>query len=151
MSSADLVQRSGLGLAFCREMNASMAAISSLTDVWAPRLICFSASRAKLLGAGVRIHLFRDELLHAKHVTVDGEIVLIGSSNVDVRSFLLNAEVTLVGCDAAVTGEVVAVQHGHVADSDLLTPAAWAARPYPVKLFENLAQPAVVSLGDTIP
>ena len=47
MSSADLVQRSGRGQAFCREMNSSMAAISSLTDVWAPRLICFSASKAK--------------------------------------------------------------------------------------------------------
>ena len=53
MSSADLVQRSGRGQAFCREMNSSMAAISSLTDVWAPRLICFSASRAKNYGITV--------------------------------------------------------------------------------------------------
>ena len=49
----------------------------------------------ELLAAGVRIHLFRDKLLHAKHLTIDGELVLIGSSNVDVRSFLLNAEVSL--------------------------------------------------------
>src|SRR6476660_3661110 len=41
MSSADVVQRSGRGQAFCREMNSSMAAISSLTDVWAPRLMLF--------------------------------------------------------------------------------------------------------------
>ena len=47
MSSADLVQRKGLGSALRCLMNSSMAAISCLTDLWAPRLICFSASSAK--------------------------------------------------------------------------------------------------------
>ena len=42
MSSADLVQRKGLGSALRCLMNSSMAAISCLTDLWAPRLICFS-------------------------------------------------------------------------------------------------------------
>jgi len=67
----------------------------------------------ELLAAGVTIHRYRDKLLHAKHLTIDGELALIGSSNVDVRSFVLNGEVSLVCYDAAVTAEVRAVQDGY--------------------------------------
>jgi cardiolipin synthase len=94
----------------------------------------------ELLAAGVRVHLFRDKLLHAKHLTVDGELVLIGSSNVDVRSFTLNAEVSLICYDPAVTAQVGQVQEGYFAASDLLSAAAWRARPLRVKLGENLAR-----------
>src|SRR3954453_7661940 len=94
----------------------------------------------ELLAAGVRVHLFRDKLLHAKHLTVDGELVLIGSSNVDVRSFTLNAEVSLICYDPAVTAQVGQVQEGYFAASDLLSAAAWRARPLRVKLGETLAR-----------
>ena len=94
----------------------------------------------ELLAAGVRIHLFRSKLLHAKHLTVDGELVLIGSSNVDVRSFTLNAEVSLICYDATVTAQVMQVQEGYFAESDALSPVDWSSRPLPVKLCENLAR-----------
>ena len=42
------------------------------------------------------MHLYHEAFLHAKHVSVDGEIALIGSSNMDIRSFLLNAEIALL-------------------------------------------------------
>ncbi|HWD68432.1 MAG TPA: cardiolipin synthase, partial [Caulobacteraceae bacterium] len=45
---------------------------------------------ADLLGAGVRIHEYGAGLLHAKSMTVDGEVTLIGSANMDRRSFDLN-------------------------------------------------------------
>lgn len=94
----------------------------------------------ELLVAGVHIHLFRDKLLHAKHLTIDSDLVLIGSSNADVRSFLLNAEVSLVCYDAAVTGQVIRVQEVYFAQSDLLSAADWNSRPLRVKLAENLAR-----------
>jgi cardiolipin synthase A/B len=94
----------------------------------------------ELLAAGVHIHLFRDKLLHAKHLTIDGDLVLIGSSNVDVRSFLLNAEVSVVCYDPTVTGDVMRVQEGYFAQCDLLSAAGWNARPFLVKLGENLAR-----------
>jgi cardiolipin synthase len=94
----------------------------------------------ELLAAGARIHLFRDKLLHAKHLTIDSELVLIGSSNVDVRSFLLNAEVSLVCYDPSVTAQVIRLQEGYFAQSDLLSAAGWNARPFLSKLSENLAR-----------
>jgi cardiolipin synthase len=45
----------------------------------------------ELLEAGVQIHLYRERFLHAKHLSVDDAVALIGSSNMDIRSFLLNA------------------------------------------------------------
>ncbi|KAK0341416.1 hypothetical protein LTR94_026441, partial [Friedmanniomyces endolithicus] len=55
----------------------------------------------ELLEAGVRLHRYRDRLLHAKNVSIDGRIAVIGSSNADVRSFMLNAEISLILHDEA--------------------------------------------------
>ena len=56
---------------------------------------------ADLLAAGVRIHEFQGGLLHAKTLTLDGEVALIGSANMDRRSFDLNYENNLLLADAA--------------------------------------------------
>lgn len=47
---------------------------------------------ADLLAAGVELLEFRPGLLHAKTLIVDGELTLIGSANMDRRSFELNYE-----------------------------------------------------------
>lgn len=72
--------------------------------------------------------------------SVDEEVVLIGSSNVDVRSFVLNAEVTLIIYDRQVTAQLRVLQERHMASSDLLTVADWERRPLIVKLSENMAR-----------
>jgi cardiolipin synthase len=60
-------------------------------DSW----IVGAASRsyyADLLAAGVKIYEYEGGLLHTKSLTLDGEITLIGSANMDRRSFELNYE-----------------------------------------------------------
>ena len=50
-----------------------------------------------LLRAGVRIWLYPTPyILHAKHLTIDDEVAVIGSSNMDMRSFGLNMEISLL-------------------------------------------------------
>ena len=51
-------------------------------------------------------------LLHAKHISVDDHIAVIGSSNLDIRSFQLNLEVTLV--DARVVAEMRRIEEGYL-------------------------------------
>ncbi len=63
-----------------------------------------------LLMAGVRIYEYRPGLLHAKTVTVDGEVALIGSANLDRRSFDLNYENNILFQDRALTSELRARQ-----------------------------------------
>ncbi len=71
-------------------------------DSW----IVAAASRSyysELLEAGVEIREYVGGLLHAKTLTLDGEITLIGSANIDRRSFELNAENNILLCDGAFT------------------------------------------------
>ncbi len=51
----------------------------------------------QLLKAGVRIWLYpTPTVLHAKHFTIDDEVAVIGSSNMDMRSFSLNLEISVM-------------------------------------------------------
>ena len=90
--------------------------------------------------AGVHIHLYREHLLHAKHFTFDDQIAVIGSSNLDMRSFLLNAEINLIVHDAQVTAALARIQERYFAESDELTLEAWQQRPRWRKAVENTAR-----------
>ncbi|WP_413993480.1 cardiolipin synthase [Labrys okinawensis] len=95
---------------------------------------------AGLLAAGVKIHLFRDKFLHAKNVSIDMDLVLIGSSNMDMRSFVLNSEVTVVIYDREIGLQLRRMQEGYIANSDLLMLDVWRKRPWIRKVAENLAR-----------
>lgn len=95
---------------------------------------------SELLEAGVRLHLYKARFLHAKHLSVDDEIALIGSSNVDVRSFVLNAEVTLVAYGRDTAMALRAHQERCITASGQLTTAQWESRSGATKLAENIAR-----------
>jgi cardiolipin synthase len=54
------------------------------------------ATFTPLLEAGVKIYELKDALLHAKSVVIDGTVSIVGSSNLDMRSFLHNDEVNAI-------------------------------------------------------
>lgn len=95
---------------------------------------------ADLLRSGIRVHLFRDHLLHAKNVAIDGKVAIVGSSNVDIRSFQLNEEVSLLLLDGASVAALEAAQQGYLENSDTLDLATWRERPRLRKLGENIAR-----------
>ena len=82
-----------------------------------------------LLAAGVKVALHRPHFLHAKHLSVDDEIALVGSINLDIRSFALNAEVGLLCYDKAVVAQLRAIEADCLADADILTAPQWRQRP----------------------
>lgn len=94
----------------------------------------------ELLHAGITILRYRERLLHTKSVAVDGHIGIVGSSNADIRSFMLNAEISLMIHDDAATQALESIHHHYVSASDRLTLEEWRARPVVVKLVENLAR-----------
>ena len=95
---------------------------------------------AELLESGVKIHLYQPHFLHAKHLSIDDKVALIGSSNIDIRSFALNAEINLVIYDPEVVGELRAIQERYFADSDLVSAEAWAERPIVTRTIQNVAR-----------
>lgn len=113
--------------------------VSAVVDQWLVNL-SQSSFYDELLAAGVRIHRYRDYLLHAKALCVDGEVGIVGSSNVDLRSFHLNEEASLILYDQPSVARAEAILKGYVAGSDPIDLAQWRRRSLPRKLAENAAR-----------
>ena len=113
---------------------------NKLVTRWAQR-----SHYQRLLEAGVRVHLYRPRFLHAKHVTIDGRIAIVGSVNIDIRSFELDCEISLLVYDQAVVAALEAIHARHFAASHELSAADWDRRPLAARLVENTAR-----LADTL-
>lgn len=108
-------------------------------DQWLVRL-AQESFYDELLAAGVCIHLYRPRFLHAKHLSVDDDVVAVGSSNVDLRSFSLNEEDMVFVYDREVAARLRQVQDRYVRDSDVLTLETWRTRPWHRQLAQRLAR-----------
>ncbi|MFT4158725.1 cardiolipin synthase [Shinella sp.] len=75
-----------------------------------------------LLRAGVKILEYEAGLLHAKTLTMDGQITLIGSANMDRRSFDLNYENNILVESADLTASLRARQESYLAQSRRILP-----------------------------
>jgi cardiolipin synthase len=94
----------------------------------------------ELLESGVRIHLYRKKFLHAKHLSIDDDLVVVGSSNMDIRSFILNAEVSLLVFDRDATSCLKKLQERCFAKCRRLTLEDWNRRWLAAKVLQNFAR-----------
>jgi cardiolipin synthase len=83
---------------------------------------------------------FRDGLLHTKSVVVDEEFTVFGTVNLDLRSFELNFELSLIAFDHEFSSATRALQHAYEARSSALRLDEWRARPRRRRLLENAVQ-----------
>lgn len=90
-----------------------------------------------LLAAGVRIYEYEGGLLHTKSLTLDGEISLIGSANMDRRSFELNYENNILLYDPVLTAQLRDRQNSYIAQSRPVTLEAVASWPVRRRLWNN--------------
>jgi cardiolipin synthase len=81
-----------------------------------------------LLDGGVSIYCYKNGLLHSKTTTVDDAFALIGSANLDVRSFNLNFEMTVLMYEREVTESLRKIQGGYIQKSVRLDKTKWAQR-----------------------
>ena len=97
-------------------------------DSW----IVGAASRSyynDLLTAGVKVYEYVGGLLHSKSLTLDGEVSLIGSANMDRRSFDLNYENNILLYDPALTQDLRQRQQQYMDQSRRVDPQVVAAWP----------------------
>lgn len=94
-----------------------------------------------LLDAGVWIAEYQPTMLHAKTVTIDGIVSLVGSTNFNRRSLEHDEEVML----AVVDEEFTATLDEHYTEDwqggDIITPGRWKRRPVPQRLGEAAVRP----------
>ena len=92
---------------------------------------------AKLLSAGVQIHEFHGGLLHAKTMTIDRNLALIGSANLDRRSLELNFEVNMIVFDTDFASELRFLQTSYIEQSIPVSSHAVAEWSIPRRLWQN--------------
>ena len=106
--------------------------------------LVFHAQRSyyeELLRAGVRIWLYQaPTVLHAKHFTVDDQVAIIGSSNMDMRSFSLNLEVSVMVRGGSIIRELREIEQSYRDNSRELTLDEWLRRPAHMRIFDDLAR-----------
>ncbi len=94
---------------------------------------------AHLIRAGVQIQEYELGLLHAKTMTVDHSLFMIGSANLDRRSLELNFEVSLLGWSPDFASQLHFLQMSYVANSRPVATSKWLNLPAPQRLVHNLA------------
>lgn len=90
-----------------------------------------------LLDGGVRVWHYQPTMHHAKIVTVDGLVSLVGTTNLDARSLAINEQVGLLVHDADVTAELDGHFEEDLGHSERVDPAAWAHRGTRQRLREQ--------------
>lgn len=94
----------------------------------------------ELIEAGVEIYEFGDGMLHSKFMTIDDRWLLIGSANMDVRSFRLNFEITAVVYDERQARTLAGVIDGYCERSRRVTRRELWNRPLHRQVLEGAAR-----------
>ena len=106
------------------------------TDVrmarWAGR-----AYYERLLRAGARIRELRHTVLHTKAAVFDAEVAVVGSANLDPRSFHINVEIVTNLFDRAVARDVAAVLRAHWDRAEEIDLDSWEGRPWSDRVLEG--------------
>jgi cardiolipin synthase A/B len=93
----------------------------------------------ELLEAGIKIHEYRPAMTHVKVLLVDGLWSVIGTTNIDNRSFEHNDEVNVALRDPAVAARLLKDYRRDVEDSETVTLERWRRRP----LWEKIVGPFI--------
>jgi len=116
-------------------------------DVIAPRKsdlrLVDAAARCyfdEMLAAGIHVHLYQPGLLHAKTLTIDRQLGVLGSANFDVRSFHLNVEANLLIYSPELAGSLCDLQEMYLQSCVQLDAAVFAARGRTRRLLDYYAK-----------
>lgn len=93
-----------------------------------------------LAKAGVEIYLYRKGFVHAKTLVADRKLSVIGTANMDYRSFDLNFEVNAIVYDKEIAGQLADTFYNDIKDAGLLDIDQWDNRPIYKEMIEKTAR-----------
>jgi len=106
-------------------------------------LMVASAARSyygELMKAGVEVYLYKKGFIHAKTMVSDGQLSVIGTANMDNRSFELNFEVNCVIYDSKTAGKMTSIFYKDLEDSVQINAEEWEKRPLYKQFPEKLSR-----------
>ncbi len=93
-----------------------------------------------LLRAGVEIYLYQKGFIHAKTMVTDESIAIVGTANMDNRSFDLNFEVNAIVYDDEIAGQLRKVFYEDIKDAEKIDILTWNSRSKFKQLLERTAR-----------
>ncbi|MFD4958173.1 cardiolipin synthase [Microbacterium sp. NPDC058389] len=94
-----------------------------------------------LLEAGVRIFMYPAPfILHSKHFSIDDDIAVIGSSNMDIRSFSLNMEISMMVLGESFVAQMREVEQAYRDAGRELTLEEWRKEPAKATFLDGVAR-----------
>lgn len=94
----------------------------------------------ELLNAGIEIYLYQKGFLHAKTLVADHSVSMIGTANMDQRSFVLNFEVNAIIYDTETAAEMIRIFNADLQNAVKVSFEDWQKRSKLVHLGEQLAR-----------
>ncbi|WP_181305295.1 cardiolipin synthase [Rufibacter sp. XAAS-G3-1] len=93
-----------------------------------------------LMKAGVEIYLYQKGFVHAKTLVVDSYLAIVGTANMDARSFDLNFEVNALVYNHEIADQLAAAFQEDLKNAEKIEKEAWLSRPKSRKLLERIAR-----------
>jgi cardiolipin synthase len=94
----------------------------------------------EMLDTGVEIYLYKKGFVHAKTVVADGQLAIIGTANMDHRSFELNFEVNSMIYDSKIAQQLRDAFFNDIKDAVKINPNTWKKRTLFKQLPEKLCR-----------
>ncbi len=92
----------------------------------------------ELMDAGVEIYTYNKGFVHAKTMVCDEKVAIVGTANLDNRSFDLNFEINAIVFDEQIATELKETFEKDLTSSSKVNPEEWAKRPWYMKLLEKV-------------
>ena len=81
-----------------------------------------------MLDAGVKIYFYEKGFIHAKTMIIDDNLAIVGTVNLDNRSFYLNFEIAIIMYDRSIVKELDDAFENDLEDATLITRRSWKNR-----------------------
>ncbi len=91
---------------------------------------------SSILDCGAEIYLYKKGFVHAKTIVADGQLAIVGSANMDHRSFELNFEVNSMIYDKKIATQLKDAFFTDLEDAEKINPKTWDKR----SLFKQLPE-----------
>ena len=94
----------------------------------------------ELLAAGVEVYQYTKGFVHAKTLVADSKIAIVGTANMDFRSFDLNFEVNAIVYDVETANELRNIFYNDLKNAEMLDAGEWGSRSKFKQLLEKTAR-----------
>jgi cardiolipin synthase len=90
-----------------------------------------------LLQNNIEIYQYEKGFVHAKTFVADRSLAIVGTANMDFRSFDLNFEVNAIVYDSEIANQLTDIFYEDLKNAEKIDPAAWSSRPLTQQLVQK--------------